>query len=53
MGLKLGKAIIKSKSALLFMTCSFIAIGVFKWPLFETMLVLAAVSILVGYKEIE
>lgn len=53
MGLKLGKAIIKRKSALLFMTCSFIAIGVLKWPLFETMLVLAAVSILVGYKEIE
>ncbi len=50
-GLKLAKVIIKSKSAFVFMVCAFLAIAIFKLPLFETMLVLAAISILVGYRE--
>ena len=50
-GLKLAKVIIKSKSALFFMACAFVAIAVFKLPMFETMLVLAALSIFVGYRE--
>ena len=53
MGLKLARAIIKSKTAFFFMASAFIAIGIFKWPLFETILALAALSIAVGYLERE
>jgi uncharacterized membrane protein len=35
------------------MASAFIAIGIFKWPLFETILALAALSIAVGYLERE
>jgi chromate transporter len=50
-GLKLAKVIIKSKTSLAFTVLAFVSIGLLKLPLLQTILVLTALAIWVGYKE--
>jgi chromate transporter len=49
-GLKLGKVIIKSKTSLAFTSLAFVGIGLMKLPLLQTILVLTAAAIWVGFR---
>jgi len=50
-GLKLARVIIKSKTSLAFTVLAFVSIGLLKLPLLQTILVLTALAIWVGFRE--
>ena len=48
-GIKLGRTILKSPVALVFAALSFAAIGLFRFPILETMLGLAPLAVAAGF----